>query len=34
VSFFFVGYLVTLLLLAAWGIVWKGFPEPSALGLL
>jgi len=28
VAFFFVGYVVTLVLLAAWGIAWKGFPEP------
>jgi hypothetical protein len=34
VGFFFLGYTVVLLLLAAWGIYWKGFPEPSALGLL
>jgi hypothetical protein len=34
VGFFFTGYVVVLVLLAAWGIYWKGFPEPSALGLL
>jgi hypothetical protein len=34
VGFFFVGYTITLLLLAVWGIYWKGFPEPSAVGLL
>lgn len=32
VGFFFVGYSVTLLLLAVWGIAWKGFPELSELG--
>ena len=34
VGFFFVGYAVTLLLLAAWGIAWKGFPELTEVGWL
>jgi hypothetical protein len=34
VGFFFLGYCVTLLLLAAWGIYWKGFPELTDVGLL
>jgi hypothetical protein len=34
VAFFFIGYAVTLILLAAWGIAWKGFPELTAVGWL
>jgi len=34
VGFLFLGYSVTLLLLAVWGIYWKGFPELSQVGLL
>lgn len=34
VGFFFFGYSVALLLLAVWGIYWKGFPELTEVGLL
>src|SRR3990172_7126808 len=34
VGFFFLGYSIALLLLAVWGIYWKGFPELSEVGLL
>jgi hypothetical protein len=34
VAFFLLGYAITLILLAAWGIYWKGFPELTDVGLL
>jgi hypothetical protein len=34
VAFFFIGYAVALILLAAWGIAWKGFPELTEVGWL
>jgi hypothetical protein len=34
VAFFFLGYVVTLILLAAWGIAWQGFPELTEVGWL
>jgi len=34
VGFFFLGYSIALVLLAVWGIYWKGFPELSEVGLL
>jgi hypothetical protein len=34
VAFFFIGYAITLILLAAWGIAWKGFPELTEVGWL
>ena len=34
VGFVFLRHGIALLLLAVWGIYWKGFPELSAVGLL
>jgi hypothetical protein len=33
-AFFFVGYVVALALLAGWFVIWGGFPEFTALGII
>ncbi len=32
-TFFLVGYVVASLLFVGWGLYWRGFPEPSQLGI-